>query len=179
MNLKVGDKVRIREDLKLRKYRSSDSTYEAIVVRKMMEYKGGIATIKRIHYAGIDIDLDNGKWCWADTMFEEIEKEKVNEIIFNKPSFIHNDVEKVIRNGNAIVVMLNTKDKGVARCHEDDEFDLETGYKIAYNRAVISKLESEIKNTEYILKEQYNSSSISQLLKYYMEVFENYKLGGK
>lgn len=104
-----------------------------------------------------------------DDLFKE---EKVNEVIFNKPSFIHSDVTKVIKNGNVVVVMLNTKDKGVARCHEDDEFDLETGYKIAYNRAVISKLESEIKNTEYILKEQYNSSSISQLLKYYMEVFE-------
>lgn len=79
MNLKAGDKVRIREDLKLREYLSSDSTYKAIVVHKMMEYKGKVATIKRTHYVGINIDLDNGKWCRADTMFEEIEKEKVNE----------------------------------------------------------------------------------------------------
>lgn len=151
MNLKVGDKVRIREDLKLREYRSSDSTYEAIVVHKMMEYKGKIATIKRIHYAGIGIDLDNGKWCWADTMFEEIEKEKVNEVIFNKPSFIHNDVEKVIRNGNCVVVILDTGEKGVAKLHSDDKFDLKTGYEISYQRATIKRLKNEIKNEEYIL----------------------------
>lgn len=151
MNLKAGDKVRIREDLKLREYLSSDSTYKAIVVHKMMEYKGKVATIKRTHYAGINIDLDNGKWCWADTMFEEIEKEKVNEVIFNKPSFIHNDVEKVIRNGNCVVVILDTGEKGIAKLHPDDKFDLKTGYEISYQRATIERLKNEIKNEEYIL----------------------------
>lgn len=83
-----------------------------------------------------------------DDLFKE---EKVNELIFNKPSFIHNDVEKVIRNGNCVVVILDTGEKGIAKLHPDDKFDLKAGYEISYQRATIERLKNEIKNEEYIL----------------------------
>lgn len=83
-----------------------------------------------------------------DDLFKE---EKVNEVIFNKPSFIHSDVEKVIRNGNCVVVILDTGEKGIAKLHPDDKFDLKAGYEISYQRATIERLKNEIKNEEYIL----------------------------
>lgn len=151
MNLKVGDKVRVRKDLRLGSYKSRDGFSSNTIVSDMTIHKGKIATITEIKGNDIRIDLDNGKWGWIDTMFEEIKDEKVNEVIFNKPSFIHNDVEKVIRNGNCVVVILDTGEKGIAKLHPDDKFDLKTGYEISYQRATIKRLKNEIKNEEYIL----------------------------
>lgn len=83
-----------------------------------------------------------------DDLFKE---EKINEVIFNKPSFIHSDVEKVIRNGNTVICILDTGEKGIAKCCPGDKFDLKTGYEISYQRATIEKLKNEIKNEECIL----------------------------
>lgn len=44
---------------------------------------------------------------------------------------------RVIRNGSAIVVMLNDGSKGVAVCSPEDEFDARKGLKIAHARAMV------------------------------------------
>lgn len=152
MNLKVGDKVRVKKDLKVGIYYKGNGGAKPRVVPGMNNYKGKIATIKHIDSMGfIVIDLDEGNYFWSSGMFEEIEEEKVNEVIFNKPSFIHNDVEKVIRNGNVVIVILDTGEKGISKLHPDDKFDLEVGYEIAYQRATIERLKREIKDKEFIL----------------------------
>lgn len=63
---KVGDKVKIREDLEV------DVVYGgAIFMEDMKEYRGMVATIISIDYDGkFTIDLDNGKWFWTNKMFE-------------------------------------------------------------------------------------------------------------
>ena len=166
MNLKVGDKVRVRKDLRLGSYKSSDGFSTNSIVSAMTIHKGKIATITEINGNCIRIDLDNGKWGWIDTMFEEIKEEKVNEVIFNKPSFIHSDVTKVIRNDNCVVVILDTGEKGIAKCCPEDEFNLEVGYRISYQRATIERLKNEIKNEEDILNiEKGELNRISKKLK--------------
>lgn len=160
MNLKVGDKVRIRKDLECGKYyKSSNTFWRNVFAPDMDKYKGRVAIIKEIETSGstagdIRIDLDNGQWGWIDAMFEDIKEEKVNEVIFNKPSFIHSDVAKVIRNDNCVVVILDTGEKGIAKCCPEDEFNLEVGYRISYQRATIERLKNEIKNEEDILKKE-------------------------
>lgn len=69
MKYKVGDKVKIREDL------IDEENYGcANFVEPMEEYKGQIAEITMTYDDGEDgylIDIDNGVWYWSAEMFEE------------------------------------------------------------------------------------------------------------
>lgn len=71
MNLKVGDKVKIRENLKVGIYENHIEVQE-----EMLKYAGGIATIKKEIYPGVfKIDLDDSdseRWSWHPFMFEQV-----------------------------------------------------------------------------------------------------------
>lgn len=71
MNLKVGDKVRIKEDLKVGIYENYVSVQE-----EMLKYAGNIATLTKEPYPGvfkIDIDDSDGeRWSWYSFMFEQV-----------------------------------------------------------------------------------------------------------
>lgn len=72
MLFKVGDKVRIRRDLKTDMYYYNyNSSVRDMVVSGMYELRGKIATIVEFTSNGkYHIDLDN-EWCyWTDSMFE-------------------------------------------------------------------------------------------------------------
>lgn len=64
---KVGDKVKIREDLEV------DKRYnELFFIKDMEEYKGKIATITRVSPVNrsYEIDIDDSDWSWTDDMFK-------------------------------------------------------------------------------------------------------------
>lgn len=84
--LKVGDKVKVREDLKCGeeygKYTFSDA---------MDEFRGKIATIKYIDeecneiYRNYNLDIDNLCFCWTEDMFDKIEEENnMEELTFKE-----------------------------------------------------------------------------------------------
>ena len=72
---KVGDKVKVREDL---------NENLSGVVDRMIEYKGQVSTITNItrdcdndevYY--IDLDENDGSWFWRDDNFEELVEEQI------------------------------------------------------------------------------------------------------
>ena len=64
MKYKVGDKVRVREDL------AADNWYgNEIVVSGMTCLKGKIVTISKVQYDKYEIEEDNKIWWWSDEMF--------------------------------------------------------------------------------------------------------------
>lgn len=68
MNLKVGDKVRIKEDL---------SECEFGYTPYMDAYKGKKATVIRTFgKGGIELDIDKQVWNWSENVLELIEEEK-------------------------------------------------------------------------------------------------------
>lgn len=72
--LKVGDKVRIREDLMEDDYMGEDVS---LFFDEEMgeEYGGRIATITLVEDDGLmEIDLDNGEWFWIAEFFEPVEE---------------------------------------------------------------------------------------------------------
>lgn len=74
MKYKIGDRVKIRDDLIPGEYYGED-----IFSSGMHQYAGKIATIIGIDtksYISYIIDLDNGDWSWTDEMF----KKKINEL---------------------------------------------------------------------------------------------------
>lgn len=65
MKFKVGDKVRIKEDL------SCNKCYKIAAAKDMEKYKGKIAKVKKISNEGNYIlDIDGMKWAWSDDMLE-------------------------------------------------------------------------------------------------------------
>ena len=88
---KVGDCVRIREDLLVDEYHDNyDITDDDGVcfVEQMLQYCGLIATIEHI-WEGEDcdeysLDIDDGEWCWAGSMLEPLKPKKKNQRGFNK-----------------------------------------------------------------------------------------------
>lgn len=74
------------------------------------------------------------------------------EVVYDKPDFIHMDVEKVMTNNNTTIVILKTGEKGIAKCSPDDTFNLLVGYNIAYHRARVKHFENMIVEEECKIK---------------------------
>lgn len=66
MKYKVGDKVRVRSDLKI----NEDYGLQAFVI-EMSQYIGKVVTIQKTYSNKYNIKEDKGKWYWTDEMFEE------------------------------------------------------------------------------------------------------------
>lgn len=114
MKYKVGDKVRIRKDLKI------GSVYGTCCVTPEMHNLGGaiVRITEANEYSG-EYRIDSFGCYWTDEMFEEVRK-------MNKHVVIYVD-------GNKVVARCGDKE-GIARCHPDDTFDFYTGAKIALER---------------------------------------------
>lgn len=145
MNLEIGDKVVIKEDLTCGKYG------KVLVTNHMVEYAGLTATLLEEKHPGVfNIDLDNKTWAWHKFMFKEKVDNNVPtyKVLYKKPYYIHDYVQKVIINGNATIVILETGEKGVAKCSPNDEFKVTIGYEIARSRARIKHYQNLIKGEQ-------------------------------
>lgn len=160
---KVGDLVKIKEDLEEGRYTSRDGKVKNTVVHEMLEYKGRVCEIESVTGTG-NFRLKGVNWHWVDTMFDRYElppvgevfpepyefriksEEEVSEVLYEKQLATHDDVQKVVREGRKIVVTLYDGTVGKSRCHVDDTFNKATGYEIAYRRAKIKQLEEELKD---------------------------------
>lgn len=76
------------------------------------------------------------------------------EVLYAKNNWVDEDVKKVMQNGRSIIVVLDGGEKGIAKCHPGDKFNMVRGYNIAYARAKIELSKLEI---EYF-KKQLNSA---------------------
>ena len=85
MRFKVGDRVRILNDLEVDKMYGSDC-----VIPKMVEWLGKIATISIVSGDYYNLDIDGGEWCWTDEMLEEVgEMETKKYIKFDIPEWVN------------------------------------------------------------------------------------------
>lgn len=88
MNFKVGDKVRIKEDLDCRK------DYKVLITPSMEKYKGKICEIKKEVRQGVYIlGIGSLPWHWSDDTFELVEEKK-----FTKSDLQDGDIV-TLRNG--------------------------------------------------------------------------------
>ena len=88
MKFKVGDKVRIKEDLDCRK------DYKVLITPSMEKYKGKICEIKKEVRQGVYIlGIGSLPWHWSDDTFELVEEKK-----FTKSDLQDGDII-TLRNG--------------------------------------------------------------------------------
>lgn len=145
MDLKVGDKVVIIKDLI---HGKQDG--KVFISKDMTRYAGLVATILEERYPGVyKIDLDNKGWSWHKFMFEEkVEGDNMKskyKVLYEKPYYVNDYVKKVIVNGNATIVFLETGEKGIAKCNPNDQFKVDVGYEIARSRAMVKHYHNLIK----------------------------------
>ena len=74
MKYKVGDKVRIREDLVI-----GGNYGGSVAVDDMTDMGGNVVTIERVGNLGYYIEEDPDGYCWTDEMFEPVEEELTAE----------------------------------------------------------------------------------------------------
>lgn len=75
MKYKVGDKVKVRQDLVANKKYGS-----WIFGERMEKYKEKIVTIASVRSNYYDIEEDNGTWAWTDEMLEPVEEREKNNM---------------------------------------------------------------------------------------------------
>jgi hypothetical protein len=72
MKYKVGDKVRIREDLVI-----GGNYGGCVAVDDMTDMGGNVVTIERVGNLGYYIEEDPDEYCWTDEMFEGLVEEEL------------------------------------------------------------------------------------------------------
>lgn len=80
-----------------------------------------------------------------NTYFEEHKEDKQIKDVKNIQMDGLSEKIKVIRSGNATIVILSDGTKGVSKCMEEDEYDKEKGFGIAYTKACIKRLNKNLK----------------------------------
>ncbi len=84
MKYKVGDKVRVREDLVVDQWYGRD-----VFISEMVSFKEKIVTIKKIYTDIYTIVEDSGKWHWTEEMFLPVIKYNIGDKVL-----IKKDLEK-------------------------------------------------------------------------------------
>lgn len=119
MKFKIGDKVKIREDLVVDLLYGCD-----IFVSDMSEYCGKEATITAIrdsYLKGVAylLDIDNGEWYWTDEMLEDRLERKMNDkdiISKIKEKAYENVNKKIEEEREATEEKINSELEVVNRC---------------------------------------------------------------
>ena len=124
MKYKVGDKVRVKENLVV------DSRYgNSSFVSQMRKYRGKTMTIDGIKCNNFYVfKEDPDKWFWTDEMLEDVE-----------------DITILVK-GNKVIAKRGNK-VGIAKCSPEDDFDIFVGAKLALER-----LEEECKPYSWLKK---------------------------
>ena len=83
--LKVGDKVKVKEDLERGQRRGS--RYYYFIAEAMCKYRGKIVTISKINVDEqyLLIEEDDNRWKWTEDMFDKVEEDNnMKELTFKE-----------------------------------------------------------------------------------------------
>lgn len=124
MKYKVGDKVRVRKDLRCNEVYGPLAT-----VRGMMSFCGKEVTISRVLCNGYEL-LEDGflvKYAWTDEMLEPARTEKIvitsDGVTTTAKKY---DSKKLVKEAKAV-------------CSKDDTFNFDVGAKLAMDRLLEEK----------------------------------------
>ena len=124
MNLEVGMKLELIKDL--------DCGITVIAAGELFEIKSILNKVSlmnpRIGVGVFDVEE-----------VREYFKEHVEEIKTDE------DVKRIIYSDKVTVVILNSGIKGISKCLENDTYNKEIGYRVAYLKAKIKEFNKELK----------------------------------
>ena len=139
MKYKVGDKVKVREDLEVDKRYGTEEFIE-----EMEEYKGKIVTIDTVNEDDYYIEEDKQSWSWTEEMLEDVEEENT----ISEEMTIGQVIDNLINNTDIIIKNLT---KLTEECQKVNE-DLKT--KIKNKQSEIDFLKGQLSVYEKFLKDE-------------------------
>lgn len=146
--LKVGDKVRVREDLIV----NSNYGGEMFCGGYMESLKGRIATIVEVYDClSYDIDIDEEGWMWTEEMFEIIEKEvsvNMKELTFRE--VIANIKEGEVWESEMVKIFIDSEEKDITILKKEGFFNCEA---IGIKYDIVFKL----KRPQYTFQEAFEA----------------------
>lgn len=136
MKYKVGDKVRVRDDLEIGKwYSMNNCTFSDYVNSKMITFKGKEVTILADNCFGMYlIKEDNGEWHWTDEMFSGLATSLPKVVITTDGKTTTAKMyegKKVLKTAKS-------------QCSPEDTFDFAVGAKLALERVTEKELKFKI-----------------------------------
>lgn len=140
MKYKIGDKVRVRDDLRLEEvYKMDNGTDYDSVVFEMLKLKGKEATI--LTYTDSNkylISEDGGCWSWTDEMF--------SGLAVSRPKIV------ITTDGKTTTAKMYKGKKllkaAESSCSPEDTFDFAVGAKLALER--VTKKEPKFKIGQFV-----------------------------
>lgn len=159
MKYKIGDKVRVREDLVAEKQYGKD-----FFVSQMIPFKGQIVTIKTVKEGRYTIEEDCGDWYWTERMFLPINKYNVGDKVLVRKDLI--EYEKY--GGQSFVPSMNNFQGKIVTIYDVAD----NGYRIKedfqnwrwtdemFSGKISEDFSSEEFNSQSILSKEENSSDI-------------------
>lgn len=158
VNFKVGDKVVIITDIGANSVNIGDiatiSRVNTSDYYAKMDKNGEEWYVDDEHVVSLNIFLNNDNTSIVvsyepmPTCLTTVRKSNVNDRVELNTSTLNFEPFRFIITDNKITCEIILKDgsgiKASARCHPEDRFDIETGMKIAYNRANTLKLQREL-----------------------------------
>lgn len=76
MRYNIGDKVRVRKDLKIDQHYCMENGKEDKFLDEMAQFRGKIVTIGGVFFGKYLIKEDHSNWFWTDEMFEDNSRAK-------------------------------------------------------------------------------------------------------
>lgn len=165
--LKIGDKVKIRNDLIVGNCYDGGCCY----VEAMCKYHG-VATITRIEFptscTRYVLDIDNGDWYWSPSMLNPVGGEKNCNVISDGCKKYAEELKDSIKSvqfnakkGVTTIVLTNGA-KGIARCSQGDEYDVDVGFALALTNALFGSRTQTHKYVNKCIEKQGNKENRKQ-----------------
>lgn len=166
---KVGDKVKVKNGL------INGEEYGGI------HYFNQMASKDTYNICIVDNDgdckLDGNKFWYSEEMLEEVKEDKMSKCkVYEMPDYVENEVKKVIINEPCVVVILNSGEKGVAKCCPEDKFIEERGYKLALARARKEKYLNDVVKQDEIINEHLTTFKHENIVKAYSKALKKYPI---
>lgn len=126
MKYKIGDKVRVRDDIEAYKAYKMDGSEKSVwVTPEMLKFQGKILTITEINQYGMyRVNEDNRDWNWADEMFSGLATSLPKVVITTDGKTTTAKMyegKKVLKTAKS-------------QCSPEDTFDFAVGAKLALER---------------------------------------------
>lgn len=184
---KVGDKVKVIDkgkqystysdfiknklpkrlkDFKYGEIVPCDEEYKVVFVEKREDDNEYICVIEDLNTKQIFMIQDIG----VELIKEEKKMSKCK--VYEMPEYVGSNVKKIIINEPCVIVILNTGEKGVAKCCPEDKFIEERGYKLALARSIKEKYLNDVVRQDELIKQYIEEFEYKNTIKYYRNEFD-------
>ena len=156
MKYKIGDKVRVRDDIEVyKRYKMDGSEKSAWIIPKMLKFQGKILTITEIdRYGMYSVNEDNGCWSWADEMFSGLVTDRLKVVITT-------DGKTTTAKMYEGKKLLKT---AASKCITGDTFDFAIGAKLALERVTEKEMKFKVGQFVKVINNDTNNFPVGQIV---------------